>query len=520
MILKRDYTTSLTEELLNTSTGEIAIYLNTPSDSDMGYLLIEPLSEANRENIFFHRRSGNIVYAYGVNRTSPHNHITGAQVLFSNSIDYLNYVLGQVYDQTFIYKKSTNHFIVKWGNFYEDGHNIVIADLDTEQELENKTLFNGETNYIYLENGDYKISNAIITENAYLIATVVVSIGGIIDTIIKAKTYGLAAKWATGDVWIQGIPGVQGIQWPQWDRGLTGEQGNGITSITLFNTTGLVKTYKILFDDATFTFFAVEDGVDGENGTPGNIVQAPVWVTQIVSDNNVPPSTSTTTYSDAEKWIKTTYANGSYLLALATGNTNSFGLAAGLYNYTADNQALSSRTQAGTYDTISHSITWAIPAEAPVGTVAEVTTPDGVTTVQAGNIAYVNKPNVFTRSIVFQWDTAFMGRTAFPYNDMWNVSGTVTFDQKNGMQQKMTLTGNTILNFTNMTASAGIIEVVGNGTATFTLANPINNGSIIKTGIIGASYTNGTALTAYPHFFSVVCDQKVHVTYSWRSEDV
>lgn len=111
---------------------------------------MNPTSEANRENIFFHRKSGNIVYAYGVNRSSPRVHANGTQVLFSNSIDYLNYALGQVHDQTFIYKKSLNHLVVTGGYFYVGDQNILISDLDTEDELTNKTLINGETNYLYV----------------------------------------------------------------------------------------------------------------------------------------------------------------------------------------------------------------------------------------------------------------------------------------------------------------------------------------------------------------------------------
>lgn len=477
LIAENNFQTITNNIVSASTTGEIEIQLVIAPISSIGVLTLGT-ETATPEDIFFHRKSGSSVFTYAVNRKTPQNHSIGTSVQMNDSAELFNFLSNNIYTTFYTYKISLDQVFVMGGKIHKDGAII---------EVPSATLNIAEGfNYIYLT-----ASNTIDVKTD--------EIGLIVGKISKSGSTITIEKYNV--IWF-------GVNWAEWTP------GNGIASITLLSKVWLVSTYRITYTDTTTSSFVISDG------TPGTIATAPTGTTQIVADNNVPPSTSTTTYSDSEKWIKTTYANGSYLLALATGNTHLFGLAAGLYNYTADNQALSSRTQAGTYDTISHSITWAIPAEAPVGTVAEVTTPDGVTTVQAGNIAYVNKPNVFTRSIVFQWDTAFIGRTAFPYNDMWNVSGTVTFDQKNGMQQKMTLTGNTVLNFTNMTSSAGIIEVVGNGTATFTLANPINNGEIIKTGIVWASYTNGTALTAYPHFFSIVCDNKVHITYSGRSEDV
>lgn len=49
--------------------------------------------------------------------------------------------------------------------------------------------------------------------------------------------------------------------WFQY-KGETGDTGNGITSVTLDSSSGLVDTYKILFDDNTFTTFDVTNGSD------------------------------------------------------------------------------------------------------------------------------------------------------------------------------------------------------------------------------------------------------------------
>ena len=114
----------------------------------------------------------------------------------------------------------------------------------------------------------------------------------------------------------------------------------------------------------------------------------------MVVDNVVPPAGSTFTYSDTELWTKITYPDGSYLLNAATGNTHSFGLAAGKYLYSPTGSQWSSDLIAGTYNTLTHTITWSN------ATVTSGTT--GVTTVPDGNIAYQNTANVFQKAITFQ----------------------------------------------------------------------------------------------------------------------
>jgi hypothetical protein len=175
MKLKRNYKTYLTEVLSNISTGEFAIHLNDTTDSDQGYILLET-GKPKEETIFYHRKVGNTFYAYGINRSAPVEHEINAQVLFSNSIDYLNYALDQIGSQMFIYKKSTQDLIVTGGTFYIDGVNVEIADLDTSAEFPNKSIINGATNYIYIANNDYLITDTPIAKEAYLVATFVVSV--------------------------------------------------------------------------------------------------------------------------------------------------------------------------------------------------------------------------------------------------------------------------------------------------------------------------------------------------------
>lgn len=193
MQLKRNYKTYLTEILSNSSIGELAIYLNDTPTSDQGYLLLEP-GTVKEENIFYHRRVGNTVFAYAINRSAPVEHLVNAQVLFSNSIDYLNYALNQINDQGFIYKKDAQNIIVTGGVFYIDGVNVTIADLDTSLNLTGKSLIAGALNYIYITSGDYTIVSTPIASEAYLLATVDVSIGGIVTAIDNKNTFVVGNK--------------------------------------------------------------------------------------------------------------------------------------------------------------------------------------------------------------------------------------------------------------------------------------------------------------------------------------
>lgn len=60
--------------------------------------------------------------------------------------------------------------------------------------------------------------------------------------------------------------GVNGIDGINGTNGTDGADGNGIASVTLISTVGLVKTYRITFTDATTFDFSVTDGADGADG--------------------------------------------------------------------------------------------------------------------------------------------------------------------------------------------------------------------------------------------------------------
>ena len=61
-------------------------------------------------------------------------------------------------------------------------------------------------------------------------------------------------------------------------EGADGKDGNGIASIELISTVGLVKTYRITFTNGTHYDYEVEDGEDGAPGPAGNgIASISIW---------------------------------------------------------------------------------------------------------------------------------------------------------------------------------------------------------------------------------------------------
>ena len=91
------------------------------------------------------------------------------------------------------------------------------------------------------------------------------------------------AQGEKGDQGEQGIPGEKGDKGDtgdkgdkgdQGEQGIQGETGNGIVSVKLTATDGLIDTYTVTFTDGTTTTFTVvngADGVQGEQGEKGDV---------------------------------------------------------------------------------------------------------------------------------------------------------------------------------------------------------------------------------------------------------
>jgi len=156
---QKNYNTYLTQDLDNTSSWEIEVFLNDTPESDIWFLLINKWIVWKEDNIFYHRKLGNSVFIYWVNRTNIVTHTEWSTVSLVNSIDALNYLASRIDEQFFMYKKWSNILWVKWWTIYKDWSEITIPDLDTSDWFPGQVLIVNKTNYIYVDEWIIKITD-------------------------------------------------------------------------------------------------------------------------------------------------------------------------------------------------------------------------------------------------------------------------------------------------------------------------------------------------------------------------
>ena len=114
-----------------------------------------------------------------------------------------------------------------------------------------------------------------------------------------------ATETEPGTVNIKGPQGPQGIQGetgPQGPTGAKGDTGNGIVSITKIGSSGLVDTYRIIFEDASHYDYTVENGEDGDPGEKGETGPAGNGIASIAKTGSV----------GMEDTYRITFTNGTY----------------------------------------------------------------------------------------------------------------------------------------------------------------------------------------------------------------
>ncbi len=233
----------------------------------------------------------------------------------------------------------------------------------------------GHTPVITIENGYWHIDGVSTLQEAQGVKG---ETGNGISSITKTSTEGLVdvytitytdgntslftvtngAKGDQGEQGIQGIQGVPGedghtpvitIQDGYWyidgvstlqaAQGVKGETGNGISSITKTNTSGLVDTYTITYTDGTTSTFTVtngKDGVDGEQGIqgiPGEDGHTPVitiengyWYIDGVNTQQVAQGVKGDTGNGISSIIKTSTSGlvDTYTITYTDGTTSTF----------------------------------------------------------------------------------------------------------------------------------------------------------------------------------------------------
>ena len=169
-------------------------------------------------------------------------------------------------NQTKNYKLSDIRSYVVSGLSPEIGGNFKISEVVYEGELETPEEVANELDPSYIVSA-YENLFFNINGDLYLLNKTDINIG-VLQTALTSADF---------------------IEFPT-SVGPTGATGNGISSISLLSTVGLVKTYRIIYTNSAFFDFAVTDGTNGTNGTnyTANNLQRTVTASTTIleTDNN------------------------------------------------------------------------------------------------------------------------------------------------------------------------------------------------------------------------------------------
>jgi len=223
-IAQNTYNQYIQRELLAVETGEIILDVWVAPTSKFGWLIIEPTSSSNREEIFYHKIVGTSIYFYDVNREWAKNHANGSVIILANSAGIYNFKEKDNENIFFSYKTSANDLeIFGWYIVDTDWNQFVLPNTNTST----LSLTNSALNYIYVTTLDagvsYELASTTVqSDTDFVIKEVTKDAGGIITL---AREWRQRWQWLStnGWVWIQGTQWItwdtwpQGIQWITWD---------------------------------------------------------------------------------------------------------------------------------------------------------------------------------------------------------------------------------------------------------------------------------------------------------------
>lgn len=556
--LKRNYKTVLTDPVPADSTWEIEFRLWVDPASELWYLLIDPWT-ANEENVFYHRASGTSVFAWWENREDPKAHTAWTQVRLSNSIDYMNFLLANSFNQWFVYRKWSSNVVIMWGNFFVWSNNVFVEDVDTSLWVQWKTLIPAVTNYVYLrtpENETPFISiETAYDPTAYVLAKIMMA-WSVVEKIIPYRSLGVWTQWPVGLPWEQGVP------WPAWVSGSSAkidsisvsavnpwmpasgtstlvpwtenhyvmsfaiprwEKGDEGIWINWRGIYSLANTYEIN-DAVSYNWssyvarvrvlpWAVLPWSDWNvwwwlamKGDKWDITAAPPWTEQTVSDNTVLPQWASGT-TDWSTFVRITYADGSY---------DQYALS-WIYKYYSDGTLAASTETVWVWS--SGGINYADD-----GIFINATT---FAVSYSGKPAYKNIQNVFEKTNTFNEDVIFKKRVSYPFNDLWLKTWNFNFNGNAWVNQKVTIDwwSNHVCYLWNMTPWVYVLYVYQNSTSGWIVFQNVAGWGWFTQNphIVANSFVNDwtAAATAWAHIFTVMSSWiAAHVTYVGKSVSI
>lgn len=528
--LKRDYQAYVTDLIPATVSGEYWVTVSSEPESSMWYLYVEPWTE-NKETIFYHRSLWNTVWFYQVNRSAWLEHPDNSPVLLANSIDYMNYILWQTNEQLFLYKKSETDLVIKGWKFYIASQLVTISDLDTEDELEWKTLINDALNYIYIdtENLDFLITDEV-NNNFFLVATVLINAGWVITNVNKDKVLHIGTIWETGP---NGLQWPQGATWEQWDPWLDWSEvelrvsggyiqwklessvsWNNLISVSSITGSDWIDGREIELQRSLslqqiqwrYAPTLEEPNPSWSNLVSFNDIRWPQWAIgndgeQIITQD-VQIIYDTIVTDDIEKTVTVTKWDGSIIVYSETW----------ISYYDSNEDLVAYEEKEWTYDNgvITYSNGDIVDGE------------ESIINIDAWQIAYLNKVNTFEKintfkdTVIFEWDAIFKWHL--------NTANTSLFNTSLGKKQRFSFSDGLthVMDFENLKAWNNyewFINVSWSpATLSFAGSDFTNCDTLSAVNAIGWSLTTDTVLWVWTHYFAMsTAFWAIHIAYSSTS---
>ena len=240
-VAENAYRQYLQNTINQNATWEIEIQLSVAPVSEFWWVIIEPDSTWNREEVFYHRKAWTSIFTYDVNRVNAKTHMDWSLVVLNNSAWIYNFKEKPNDNIFFHYKTSdTNLLIFGW---------VIVDWLWVRHDIDNfntsdLSLTNNATNYIYIATLDdwitYEPLSTITNSNDLFIIKEITK--DWVWNITDIKEGRQSWRWISTNWWI----------WPA---------GRWITSITLHSTNWAIKTYRVTFTDSTFFDYEIVDGI-------------------------------------------------------------------------------------------------------------------------------------------------------------------------------------------------------------------------------------------------------------------
>lgn len=252
-----------------------------------------------------------------------------------------------------------------------------------------------------------------------------------------------------------------------------------------------------------FSTFTIEQWPPWEQWPAWNIVDAPEWQSQTVSENIILPDGATVEI--IWETIKITLASWAYTIYSESD----------ISTYDAEWALASKELRVWTFST-------------PLMAYSDWMTVNWVSWLISfvWNIAYRNESNTFTKNNTFQWQTIFEWAASFPYKILSSASGNFSFDNSLSDFQWITITGASdhICSLDNMVSwikSLFVIQWSGwTGKLNFQVWtwNTITNTYILEDLEWNKSYDPTVALAEWVYFFTIaVATTWAHIMLSWKS---